>query len=120
MLNAPCTTAGGHEKNIDRLYFYKYCKYMKRTFFFQRPLPHSYYNVTIILIAINVVIFLLRYLAPHFSGIFLNQLVLIPAELSTLGNYWSFVTYMFVHANAWHIIFNMFALFMFGIPIEQK
>ncbi len=29
------------------------------------------------------------------------------------------VTYMFIHANIWHLFFNMFALFMFGVTMER-
>ncbi len=28
-------------------------------------------------------------------------------------------TYMFIHANFWHLFFNMFALFMFGVTMER-
>lgn len=31
---------------------------------------------------------------------------------------WQFVTYMFMHGGFTHIFFNMFALFMFGVPLE--
>lgn len=31
---------------------------------------------------------------------------------------WQIVTYMFLHANIWHILFNMFALFSFGPILE--
>jgi membrane associated rhomboid family serine protease len=30
------------------------------------------------------------------------------------------VTYMFLHGNFWHIFFNMFVLWMFGKPIEER
>src|SRR5512146_2594130 len=33
---------------------------------------------------------------------------------------WTLVTYMFVHANFWHILFNMIALFFFGPPVEER
>lgn len=29
------------------------------------------------------------------------------------------ITYMFIHANLWHLFFNMFALFMFGVTMER-
>jgi len=32
---------------------------------------------------------------------------------------WQFVTYMFLHADFWHLFFNMFALWMFGRIMEQ-
>ena len=33
--------------------------------------------------------------------------------------YWQPLTHMFMHGDLGHIFFNMFALYMFGIPIEQ-
>jgi len=36
------------------------------------------------------------------------------------GWVWTFVTYMFVHGGIAHILFNMFALFIFGIPVERE
>ena len=32
---------------------------------------------------------------------------------------WQIVTHMFMHGGAMHIFFNMFALWMFGTPVEQ-
>ena len=33
---------------------------------------------------------------------------------------WTFVTYMFLHVNMPHLVFNMLALFMFGPSVEDK
>ncbi|WP_298534382.1 rhomboid family intramembrane serine protease [uncultured Algibacter sp.] len=32
---------------------------------------------------------------------------------------WQIITHMFMHGGAMHILFNMFALWMFGTPVEQ-
>lgn len=32
---------------------------------------------------------------------------------------WQIITHMFMHGDAMHIFFNMFALWMFGTPVEQ-
>ena len=32
---------------------------------------------------------------------------------------WQIFTHMFMHGNLMHILFNMFALWMFGTPVEQ-
>ncbi len=32
---------------------------------------------------------------------------------------WQFITYMFMHADIWHLVFNMFGLWMFGYVIEN-
>jgi len=36
------------------------------------------------------------------------------------GWLWGFVTYMFMHGNFTHLIFNMLGLFFFGIHIEKQ
>jgi membrane associated rhomboid family serine protease len=33
---------------------------------------------------------------------------------------WTFVTYMFLHANVLHLLFNMLMLFVFGASVEDK
>jgi len=68
------------------------------------------------LIGINILVFL----AMYFLG--LRQLTyylsMIPA-LVLRGWVWTFVTYMFVHGGFSHILFNMLALFIFGIQVER-
>lgn len=32
---------------------------------------------------------------------------------------WTFITSMFLHADITHLFFNMFALFVFGLPLER-
>ena len=32
---------------------------------------------------------------------------------------WQLLTYQFLHADAWHLLFNMFALWMFGTEVEE-
>jgi membrane associated rhomboid family serine protease len=53
---------------------------------------------------------------------------LIPGLLDYLGfrpalalqRPWTFVTYMFVHGDFWHLLFNMLGLFFFGPPVEER
>ena len=33
-------------------------------------------------------------------------------------NYWQFLTHMFMHGGVMHILFNMYALWAFGSPLE--
>jgi membrane associated rhomboid family serine protease len=35
------------------------------------------------------------------------------------GLLWQPVTYMFLHGGFWHLFFNMFVLWMFGMPLER-
>lgn len=84
--------------------------------FLQRPLRYRYYNATIFLIAVNVIVFVVTWLAPR-AGVYL---ALIPAYVVRGGAWWQLVTYMFVHGGLRHIFFNMLAMFLFGIQLEQR
>ncbi len=42
---------------------------------------------------------------------------LVPQRLIFDRWVWQPVTYLFVHGNIWHLIFNLFALWMFGMPV---
>jgi membrane associated rhomboid family serine protease len=33
---------------------------------------------------------------------------------------WTFISYMFVHGDFWHLFFNMLGLFFFGPPVEER
>jgi membrane associated rhomboid family serine protease len=33
---------------------------------------------------------------------------------------WTFITYMFIHGNISHILFNMLGLFIFGVQVERQ
>ena len=33
---------------------------------------------------------------------------------------WQPFTYLFLHGNVWHLLFNLFALWMFGMPVEAQ
>ncbi len=69
------------------------------------------------LLIANGVVFLLT---VAFAGL-VHYLAFIPAEV--LRQPWrvvTIVTYMFVHASFFHILFNMLGLFFFGPPLEER
>lgn len=78
------------------------------------------------LIIVNVIVFFLDAL---FFGIYrINDVPLIyyfakyfylqPIES---GNFWiwQLITYQFLHGGIWHLFFNLFALWMFGVELEN-
>ena len=80
-----------------------------------------YSNSIAKLIALNVVIFAVQSL--FFTGETLHKFIyyfgLVPVFVLEKGYIWQFFSYMFLHGGFWHIFFNMYALLIFGIPIEQ-
>lgn len=76
--------------------------------------------VTTALIVANVAVFLLQSVMPDVAV----QLALWPIAASSSGAGigfapWQLLTYAFLHGGLVHLAFNMFALYMFGSPIEQ-
>lgn len=95
------------------------------TQFLRKPFAYRDFNATYILIAINVAIF--------FVSLFINvlspqqNLVAVLFGLSFTGVvkfklFYQFFTYMFFHdlSSIFHILFNMFTLYMIGRPLEQR
>ena len=98
----------------------------------QNAVPSRYPPVaTWGLIAANCTVFLLQFsLNPRELDLFLSQFALIPArysqgaayggELLTLSDYLPFATCMFLHGGWLHLILNMWTLWLFGPPIEDR
>ena len=80
-----------------------------------------YSNSVVKIIALNVIIYLVQSLfftGEAFSK-FIHYFGLIPDSVIKEGYVWQFFSYMFLHKGYLHIFFNMYALLIFGIPIEQ-
>lgn len=69
------------------------------------------------LIIANVVVFLLTGLGQETGLVYL--LKLHPHYIRRF-ELWRLGTYMFVHGGTWHILLNMWGLFLFGRPVEQR
>ena len=72
------------------------------------------------LLIANVGIYLLQFFGGLAGGrsIF-GYFALRPLDVVTHLFIWQLVTYMFLHGGVFHIAFNMFALWVFGVPLEQ-
>lgn len=68
------------------------------------------------LIWTNVAFFVLTWLVPGVMEI----LGLRPSALFGRLYIWQPVSYMFLHAGVFHILFNMLALWMFGVDLERR
>ena len=53
-------------------------------------------------------------------GLLITAFSLFPILIKTMGWFWQFATYMFLHGNFWHLFFNMYALYLFGKPLEER
>ena len=70
------------------------------------------------LIIINVLVLIAQTILPS-SGINLDNTFALHTWQSELFKPWQFITYMFMHADFWHLFFNMFALWVFGAALEN-
>lgn len=70
------------------------------------------------LLIVNCVIFALQWLGPPLKTI-LFQLALIPAQAVMGLRVWQVFTYMFLHTSVWSLVWNMLALWMFGVELER-
>jgi rhomboid family protein len=73
------------------------------------------------LVIVNVIAFLMMYFAADtsFQRTFL-WLVLQPETVLKNFQIWRLVTYLFLHGGVWHLLVNMFTLWMFGRTLEAE
>ncbi|MCR4994977.1 MAG: rhomboid family intramembrane serine protease [Bacteroidales bacterium] len=74
--------------------------------------------VTKNLLIINILMLLAKYVAVRY-GIDFDDLLGLHFFLASDFRLYQFFTYLFVHADIWHLFFNMFAVWMFGRLMEQ-
>ena len=70
------------------------------------------------LLVVNVLAFIATFVLER-SGIDLTRLFGLHFFLASEFHIYQFITYMFLHGGFTHILFNMFALWMFGSVIER-
>lgn len=81
----------------------------------QRPFPYRQYNITTILIGINVGVYVITSFAGRYLLFFLSMSPLMILR----GALWQFITYFFIHYGFFHLFFNMLGLYFFGMQVER-
>ena len=78
-------------------------------------------SIVLKIIVINTLIFLIFYLGSFFFKLSPSTLVswfVLPTSfLEIVYQHWSFVTYAFLHAGFWHLFWNMYLLYWFGLYV---
>ena len=74
--------------------------------------------VTKNLLLVNIIAFVATWML-QLRGIDLNDICGLHFFMASDFQVWQLVTYMFLHSGFMHILFNMFALWMFGVVIEN-
>lgn len=75
--------------------------------------------VTVALIVINVAMYLAQQSTLRIGGQLLSSWGILYGPAVSQGEWWRIITSAFLHENLFHIGFNMYALWIFGPPLEK-
>jgi membrane associated rhomboid family serine protease len=85
----------------------------------QNPLSPSLFTDAIkFIISINFLIFILQYLSGMEDELF-TIFGIVPSKTFGELMLWQPFTYLFFHGGVWHVLINMFVLWMFGSELEK-
>jgi membrane associated rhomboid family serine protease len=93
-----------------------------RDYMRQRPRYQLQWSATVVIIAINVVVFVIQNIADTRWN-FTNNLALSADGLKH-GHVWQLITFQFLHAplqqgGIFHILGNCFTIYVFGLAVEE-
>src|SRR5690625_3111921 len=80
---------------------------------------HFYSVVTVILIVDLILWIFTQFFANSIGGIILNYGIGFNIAIYADNEYWRLITPIFLHANVGHVLFNSFALVLFGPALER-
>lgn len=75
--------------------------------------------VTKNLIIINIIIFLATYVGERVLKTNVMSWLVLYDPRSYMFRWWQPLTYAFMHGGFWHILFNMYTLYIFGSVVER-
>lgn len=88
---------------------------MKSSSLLRRPFRYTNANVSLYLIAANILVFALGFFFQD-----LNAYLALNPQLFLSGMIWQPFTYMFAHNGLSHILFNMLGLLFFAPQVEKE
>ena len=80
--------------------------------------PTLFTDAIKILVSVNFAIFLLQSIS-NAEAIFFPLFGLVPKLVWSELRIWQPITYLFFHGDIWHVLINMFVLWMFGGELER-
>lgn len=90
---------------------------------FLGSVKRGYFNLPVairVIITINLVIFLFQvFVGSTVNNVLVNAFAFVPEWQTTLFQPWRLVTYMFLHAGGFHLLFNMLWLWWMGRAVEE-
>lgn len=89
---------------------------MSGTLFLRKPFRYVFYNVALVLIGVNILVFL----ATSANQNLVALLSMNPELVIDYGFWWQVFTYQFVHGSPQHLLGNMIGLLFFGMSVERR
>lgn len=80
--------------------------------------PNLFTNAIKILVSVNFGIFVLQTIS-NAEALFFPLFGLVPKMVWSELMIWQPITYLFFHGGIWHVLINMFVLWMFGSELER-
>lgn len=91
--------------------------------YFNRPAPENFWqrhSAIFLVIVANVVVFFLTGLTRGNDSLLVEGGALLTGDSSYAWQLWRLVTYQFLHADFWHLFFNMYGVWLFGRMVELR
>ncbi|MCW4035195.1 MAG: rhomboid family intramembrane serine protease, partial [Candidatus Bathyarchaeota archaeon] len=76
--------------------------------------------VSYLLIAVNIIVFVQTLAPTEYFSEYVNNYGLVPTQIMHAENLYTLLTYMFLHADIWHLAMNMLFLLLSGDAIERE
>lgn len=80
----------------------------------------SQWSLTFLLILANVAVFAVQEINKFYLKYPLDYYFALSNKGLSHGYIWQLLTFQFLHADGWHLVFNMLGLFFFGRVVEQR
>jgi rhomboid family protein len=77
-------------------------------------------SVTVMILLVNGAVFLLQKILEHYPTFPTDYYFALSLDGLKHGFIWQLLTYQFMHANIWHLVFNCWAIYVFGREIEES
>ncbi len=87
--------------------------YMRRSPFDSRR------SATVVLLLVNVAVFVAQFIVEQTSGFRFAEYFALSLSGLAHGKVWQLLTYEFLHAGGLHLLFNCWAIYIFGRDVEQ-
>lgn len=78
----------------------------------------KFFDAIKVLIAANIILYVITFLMPGMETFMFEKFALYFPKNEKFS-YWQLITNMFMHGGFTHLLFNMYALWAFGSPLEE-